>query len=167
MYRKKEPSPRKKGKVKRPEALIESVSPFKILDRVFKPCYVLVVQHPNESRNVVITTISVYVPKFEKKRVDVSPPSQDVTVRRYFENIIEKPDYVMQPKIHVGTVEGKIKIQIYKEEIKIYMVSGIESKFKERKKEKETILFFIIFYFLIIIDTVAKNEMINSLLYPR
>ncbi|XP_043520193.1 dynein axonemal intermediate chain 3-like isoform X2 [Frieseomelitta varia] len=106
MYKKKEPSPRKKGKVKRPEALIKSVSPFKILDRVFKPCYILVAQHPNESRNVVITTISMYVPKFEKKRVDVGPPSQDVTVRRYFENIIKKPDYVMQPKIHVGTVEG-------------------------------------------------------------
>ncbi|XP_076761424.1 dynein axonemal intermediate chain 3 [Xylocopa sonorina] len=97
---------KKKGQLKRPEALAMSVSPFKKLDRILKPYYVLLVQHPDESRNMVITTISMQVPKFKKERVDIAPPTTDVTIRQTFKNIIKKPDFVMQPKIHVGTVEG-------------------------------------------------------------
>ncbi|XP_043587489.1 dynein axonemal intermediate chain 3-like isoform X1 [Bombus pyrosoma] len=105
MY-KKEKKEKRKGTVMRPEALAKSISPFKVLDRIFKPYYVLTIQHPNESRNVVITTMSMYAPKFMKKRTGVVPSTQDVTIRRYFENVIKKPDYMMKPMIHVGTVEG-------------------------------------------------------------
>lgn len=66
----------------------------------------LIVLHPNESRNVVITTITMYVPKFKKECVDVTPSTQDITVRKFFKNVIKKPDFVMQPKIYVGTVDG-------------------------------------------------------------
>ncbi|CAL7938959.1 unnamed protein product [Xylocopa violacea] len=97
---------KKKGQLKRPEALAMSISPFKKLDRILKPYYVLLVQHPDESRNMVITTINMKVPKFKKERVDIAPPTTDVTIRQTFKNIIKKPDFVLQPKIHVGTVEG-------------------------------------------------------------
>lgn len=69
----------------------------------------LVVQHPAESRNIVITTITVNVPKFKKERVDLLPQTEDLTIRRYFRNIIQKSDIAMQPKIYVGTVEGATK----------------------------------------------------------
>lgn len=122
MY-KKEKKEKRKETVIRPEALAKSISPFKVLDRIFKPYYVLTIQHPNESRNVVITTMSMYAPKFMKKCTDVASSTQDVTIRRYFENVIKKPDYVMKPMIHVGTVEG-IKKQFIKRKSR-YCAVGI------------------------------------------
>ncbi|XP_031370075.1 WD repeat-containing protein 63-like isoform X3 [Apis dorsata] len=104
--KKKDTRKRKEAKVKRPEALVESISPYKILDRIFKPHYILVIQHPNESRKVVITTMTIYVPKFEKERIDVIPPTEDITIRRFYKNIIEKPDFEMERNIYIGTVEG-------------------------------------------------------------
>ncbi|XP_026674816.1 WD repeat-containing protein 63-like [Ceratina calcarata] len=97
---------KKKGQVKRPEGLEQAISPFKKLDRVFKPHYVLKVQHPHESRNVVITTITVHVHELEKERIDVTPAEADVTIRRFFRNVVKKPEIEMKPIIHVGTVEG-------------------------------------------------------------
>ncbi|XP_046142621.1 dynein axonemal intermediate chain 3-like [Osmia bicornis bicornis] len=88
-------------------ALRKSISPLKTLDRVLKPHYVLMVQHPLESRRQVITTLSINVPKFEKERVDVTLPTKDFTIRRFFRNIIKKPDFVMEAKINIGTVEGE------------------------------------------------------------
>lgn len=117
----KEKKEKRKGTVIRPEALTKSISPFKVLDRVFKPYYILTIQHPNESRNVVITTMSMYAAKFTKKRTDVAPSMQDVTIRRYFENVIKKPDYVMKPMIHIGTVEG-IKKQFIKRKSRYFAV---------------------------------------------
>ncbi|CAK9811661.1 Dynein axonemal intermediate chain 3 [Anthophora plagiata] len=102
----KKSRPKKKGQAKRPEALTKSISPFKKLDRIFKPHYLLTIQLPNESRNAVITTITIFVQKFKKECVDTIQPTDDITVRRTFRNIIKKPDFVMQPRIHVGTVEG-------------------------------------------------------------
>ncbi|KOC65332.1 WD repeat-containing protein 63, partial [Habropoda laboriosa] len=98
--------PKRKVQTKRPEALTKSISPFKKLDRVFKPHYLLTVQLPNESRNAVITTMTTFVQKFKKKCVDTIRPTEDITVRKTFRNIIKKPDFVMQPQIHIGTVEG-------------------------------------------------------------
>lgn len=126
MY-KKEKKEKRKGTVIRPEALAKSISPFKVLDRIFKPYYILTIQHPNESRNVVITTMSMYAPKFMKKRTDVAPSTQDVTIRRYFENVIKKPDFVMKPMIHVGTVEG-IKKRFIKRKNRYFV--PLESVFK-------------------------------------
>lgn len=84
-------------------------SPFKILDRVFKPDYILVIQYPDESRQLVITTLSMYNPKFRKEQVEPFPVARDdLTIRKYYRPIIEKANYVMEPKILIGTVEGKV-----------------------------------------------------------
>ncbi|KZC15061.1 WD repeat-containing protein 63 [Dufourea novaeangliae] len=96
---------KKKWPLKRP-ATMKAASPYKHLDRIFQPHYLLIVQHPDISRRVRITTLSIFVPTFEKKRVDLVPPAKDITVRRFFKNIVEKPDYEMLPRICVGTVEG-------------------------------------------------------------
>ncbi|XP_070156340.1 dynein axonemal intermediate chain 3 [Polyergus mexicanus] len=81
-------------------------SPFKILDRVLKPDYILVIQYPDESRQLVITTLGMYNPKFHKDQVEPFPVRDDITIRKYYRPIIEKPDYVMEPELLVGTVEG-------------------------------------------------------------
>ncbi|XP_053985463.1 dynein axonemal intermediate chain 3-like [Hylaeus volcanicus] len=96
---------KKKMTTGRPE-MLKPVSPFKHLDRILRPHYVLVIQHPDVSRRHVITTLSIYVPTFEKKRVDVAPPSKDITIRRVFENIVKKPEFETKARILVGTVEG-------------------------------------------------------------
>ncbi|XP_078051516.1 uncharacterized protein LOC144477655, partial [Augochlora pura] len=90
---------------KRPETL-QPLSPYKHLDRILRPHYLLVVHHPDVSRRVVISTLSISIPQFEKQRADLIPLSKDVTVRRYFKSIVKKPDYEMQPSIFLGTVEG-------------------------------------------------------------
>lgn len=98
---------KRKGKL-RPETTARPVSPFKILDRVFQPNHILVVQYPDESRPVVITTLSMYNPKFHVEQVEPFPAGRDdVAIRKYYRPIIEKPDYVMEPKMLVGTVEGE------------------------------------------------------------
>nr|XP_031832259.1 WD repeat-containing protein 63-like [Nomia melanderi] len=96
---------KRKGTIKRPETL-RSASPYRHLDRIFRPHYLLLVHHPNVSRRVAISTLSIFVPQFEKKRVDLAPPTRDITIRRFFKNIVEKPDYETLPSIFVGTVEG-------------------------------------------------------------
>ncbi|XP_076644434.1 dynein axonemal intermediate chain 3 [Halictus rubicundus] len=96
---------KKKGVFKRPETL-HPLSPYKYLDRIMRPHYLLIVHHPDISRRVVITTLNILVPPFEKKRADNIPLTKDATVRRYFKNIVKKPDYEMSPSIFVGTVEG-------------------------------------------------------------
>lgn len=88
--------------------MAQPVSPFKILDRVFKPDYILAIQYPDESRQVVITTLSMYNPKFRKEQVEPFPVTRDdLTIRKYYKPIIEKTNYVMEPKMLIGTVEGK------------------------------------------------------------
>ncbi|EGI60624.1 WD repeat-containing protein 63 [Acromyrmex echinatior] len=89
------------------ESVTQPASPFKILDRVFKPHYYLMIQHPDENRYLVITTLSMYNPKFHKEQVEpFSMTRDDPTIRKYYRPIIEKPDYVMEPKILIGTIEG-------------------------------------------------------------
>ena len=104
----KESRPRGKTKTQaeRPEAL-KTTSPYKRLDRVLRPFYKLVVHHPDDSRKQVITTLSIRVPKFEKKRLEVLPVGNDITIRRFYRNVIKKPDFQMEAKIHIGTVEGR------------------------------------------------------------
>ncbi|XP_076294598.1 dynein axonemal intermediate chain 3 [Lasioglossum baleicum] len=96
---------KKKGVLKRPETL-HPLSPYKYLDRIMRPHYLLIVHHPDISRKVVITTLSIFVPPLKKHRLDNIPLNKDATVRRYYKNIVEKPDYEMPPSILVGTVEG-------------------------------------------------------------
>lgn len=82
-------------------------SPFKILDRILKPDYILVIQYPDESRQLVITTLSMYNPKFRKDQIEPFSARDEITIRKYYRTIIEKPDYIMEPKMLVGTVEGE------------------------------------------------------------
>ncbi|XP_018315857.1 WD repeat-containing protein 63 [Mycetomoellerius zeteki] len=89
------------------KSMAQPVSPFKILDRVFRPYYILVIQYPDESRQLVITTLSMYNPKFRKEQVEpFSMTRDDLTIRKYYRPIIEKANYVMEPKMLIGTVEG-------------------------------------------------------------
>lgn len=55
--------------------------------------------------------MTLYVPKFKKERIDAIPPTEDITIRRFYRNIIEKPDFEMERNIYIGTVEGTITIQ--------------------------------------------------------
>lgn len=103
---------------------MQPASSFKIFDRVLKPDYILVIQYPNESRQPVITTLNMHSAKFRKKQVEPFPVLRDdITIRKYYKPIIEKPDYVMESKMLVGTVEGKsatwpiIFSQIYSDSI--------------------------------------------------
>ncbi|KMQ95208.1 wd repeat-containing protein 63-like protein [Lasius niger] len=86
--------------------MIRPESPFKILNRILKPDYILVIQYPDESRQLVITTLSMYNPKFRKDQVEPFPARDDITIRKYYKPVIEKPDYIMEPKMLVGSVEG-------------------------------------------------------------
>ncbi|KYM99187.1 WD repeat-containing protein 63, partial [Cyphomyrmex costatus] len=89
------------------KSMAQPTSPFKILDHVFTPHYILVIQYPDESRQLVITTLSMYNPKFRKEQVEPFPMTRDdPTIRKYYRPIIEKANYVMEPKILIGTVEG-------------------------------------------------------------
>lgn len=55
----------------------------------------------------MITTLSMYNPKFRKEQVEPFPVARDdLTIRKYYKPIIEKANYVMEPKMLVGTVEG-------------------------------------------------------------
>ncbi|EFN65214.1 WD repeat-containing protein 63 [Camponotus floridanus] len=88
------------------KSMTQPESPFKILDRILKPDYILVIQYPDESRQLVITTLSMYNPKFRKDQIEPFSARDDITIRKYYRPIIEKPDYIMEPKLLVGTVEG-------------------------------------------------------------
>ncbi|XP_025154358.1 WD repeat-containing protein 63 [Harpegnathos saltator] len=86
-------------------------SPFKILDRVFQPNHILELQYPDERRRLVITTLSMYNPKFHVEQVEPFPVGRDdVAIRKYYRPIIEKADYIMEPKMLVGTVEGRRRL---------------------------------------------------------
>ncbi|XP_032679284.1 WD repeat-containing protein 63-like [Odontomachus brunneus] len=97
----------KRKRKSRLETTARPVSPFKILDRIFQPNYILIVQYPDESRRLVITTLNMYSPKFRVEQIEPLPVGRDdVAIRKYYRPIIEKADYVMESKMLVGTVEG-------------------------------------------------------------
>lgn len=98
---------RKKAQPDIQKSMARSESPFKILDRILKPDYILMIQYPDESRQLVITTLSMYNPKFRKDQVEPFPIARDITIRKYYRPVIEKPDFIMEPKMLVGTVEGE------------------------------------------------------------
>lgn len=95
--------------VPKPEALARSISPFKALDGVFSPTYMLTVKHPNEERRVVITAMSFYVPKLRRVQVEPFPTDEeDIGTRRYYKSVIEKPEHETPRMILVGTLEGDV-----------------------------------------------------------
>ncbi|KAL2724882.1 dynein axonemal intermediate chain 3-like [Vespula maculifrons] len=90
-----------------PPELMEFTSPFRSFDRLWKPYYTLIVQYPNESRCPMLTTFDIYSPKL--KREELFPAIKtDITIRRYYKFVSEKPDYIMEPEIFIGTVEGYV-----------------------------------------------------------
>ncbi|XP_046814339.1 dynein axonemal intermediate chain 3-like [Vespa crabro] len=90
-----------------PPILMESVSPLRSFDRIWKPYYILFIQYPNESRYPMLSTFTMYFPKLKK---DEAFPvmKMDISTRRCFKFILEKPDYIMEPEIFIGTVEGYV-----------------------------------------------------------
>lgn len=91
-----------------PPELMEFTSPFRSFDRLWKPYYTLIVQYPNESRCPMLTTFDIYSPKL--KREELFPAIKtDITIRRYYKFVSEKPDYIMEPEIFIGTVEGRLR----------------------------------------------------------
>lgn len=53
----------------------------------------------------------MYNPKFRKEQVEPFPVARDdLTIRKYYKPIIEKTNYVMEPMMLIGTVEGKVTI---------------------------------------------------------
>ncbi|XP_015191604.1 PREDICTED: WD repeat-containing protein 63-like [Polistes dominula] len=92
-----------------PHALLESTSPFEMLNRIWKPYYVLFIHYPNENRRTVLSTFTMYYPNL-KKQLDEPFPiiKTDITARRYYKLIQEKSDYIMKPEIFIGTIEGYV-----------------------------------------------------------
>jgi hypothetical protein len=101
------PPERERRRHKREKHIMaQPVSPFKLLDHIFHPIYMIIVKCP-DSRQPVITMISIYSPKFPVEQIKPFVRNDDVTIRKYYKPIIKKPDFVMEPRILVGTVEGK------------------------------------------------------------
>ncbi|KAI4488451.1 hypothetical protein M0802_011624 [Mischocyttarus mexicanus] len=94
---------------KQPYALLESISPFETLNRIWRPYYMLIIHYPNENRRPVLSTFTVYSLKLKKQLDEPFPVMKtDITARRYYKFVQEKPDYIMKPEIFIGTVEGYV-----------------------------------------------------------
>ncbi|XP_034941227.1 WD repeat-containing protein 63-like [Chelonus insularis] len=100
---------KKKKNIPKPKALTQLISPFKILDGVFSPTYMLSVKHFNQERRVVITTMSFYVPKIRRVEVEPLPiDSADIGMRRHYKSVVEKPANITWGMIFLGTLEGDV-----------------------------------------------------------
>lgn len=91
----------------RPEPLIQAISPYKQLDRVFKPDYKLSVKSSDEVLLPLIT-VNLYYTNFPTIQLTEELGQMNITMRRYHEHIINKPGYEMEPYIVVGTSEGDL-----------------------------------------------------------
>lgn len=85
---------KKKRGAQRPQALEESISPYKKLDGTLKPTYVLIVSDPDSGRNIALTTLSLHYPRFRKIPLLDKTSSNSNTERRYFETRVDKNDDV-------------------------------------------------------------------------
>ncbi|XP_046490368.1 dynein axonemal intermediate chain 3 [Neodiprion pinetum] len=95
-----------KRQVSRPEPLVQAISPYKQLDRVFKPDYKLSVKRDDVL--VPLSTVNVYFTTFPTIQLTEEVSRMDITTRRYHEQVIQKPDYEMEPFMVVGTTEGDL-----------------------------------------------------------
>ncbi|KAK0182605.1 hypothetical protein PV327_000725 [Microctonus hyperodae] len=100
----------KRKAIKKPSALTRSISPFKVLNNIFSPLYMLAINHPNEDRRVVITAMNFYVPPIQKvltKTIIID--KSDIGTRRYYKPVMEKLENNETTKmILVGTLEGDV-----------------------------------------------------------
>ncbi|XP_008208358.1 WD repeat-containing protein 63-like isoform X1 [Nasonia vitripennis] len=103
---------RKRKTVEKPQSLVQSISPYKILDGAFKPLYILIVQQANQTRNAVVTTMSLGRADLSKVQLEPRPRDDDpVTKRRHFKVSLEKGEeeyrLVISDRIFVGTAAGE------------------------------------------------------------
>ncbi|KAK0078331.1 hypothetical protein PV325_002674 [Microctonus aethiopoides] len=100
----------KRKKITKPDALIRSISPFKVLNNIFSPMYMLAISHPIEDRRVVISAMNFYVPRIQKvltKTIIID--KSDIGTRRYYKPVMEKSENNETTKmILVGTLEGDV-----------------------------------------------------------
>ncbi|XP_033228955.1 WD repeat-containing protein 63-like [Belonocnema kinseyi] len=107
-----EPATRKikqadKTKVPRPDVLLQSISPYKALDGLIEPDYILLLQYPESIRRAVISTMNIFTPMIPVEQVKpFQKKESDISTRRYYRHIFKKPPYEMLPKIFIGTAEG-------------------------------------------------------------
>ncbi|XP_044010440.1 dynein axonemal intermediate chain 3-like [Aphidius gifuensis] len=100
---------KKKKIIRKPESLKQLISQFKILNNVFSPTYILTLKYPDKEIRVVITTMSFYVPEIKKIQVEPFPINEnDVSRRRHYKAIVNKPNYETPRIILVGTLTGDI-----------------------------------------------------------
>jgi hypothetical protein len=81
-----------KKTIQKPRALIQSISPYKILDGIFKPLYILIVQNPKEFRHAIITSMTYPRPVIDKEQVAPFATTNDIITRRYYKVVINKQD---------------------------------------------------------------------------
>lgn len=96
-----------KHKVPRPEPLVQAISQYKQLDRVFRPDYKVLVK-TSDDIPIPLTTVDMYQPKIPTVQLTDEVGHIPIATRRYHELVIEKPDYEMKPDIVVGTSEGDL-----------------------------------------------------------
>ncbi|XP_011503616.1 PREDICTED: WD repeat-containing protein 63-like [Ceratosolen solmsi marchali] len=104
--RKKKENKERKKNTKKPQSLIQSISPFKILDVIFKPLYLLIVQNPNETHNAIITSMTYPKPDIKKEQMAPIIQSDDIITRRYYKVVMKKQNKICGAKIFVGTARG-------------------------------------------------------------
>lgn len=94
---------RDKSKVQKPDVLLKATSPYKELDGIWHPDYVINVVHPQFERRLIITTMNIYFPKIRKEQTNYnSSENNDILFRKCFKNVLKKPSYEMEPKIFIG-----------------------------------------------------------------
>lgn len=100
---------KKKTIIRKPESLKQLISPFKILNDVFSPTYMLTLKHPDKKIRVVITAMSFYVKNDIKIQVEPFPIDENnISTRKYYKRIVKKFNNETPRIIFIGTVTGDI-----------------------------------------------------------
>ncbi|KAF2880133.1 hypothetical protein ILUMI_26044 [Ignelater luminosus] len=91
----------------RPPALNVDVSPYKALNRVFKPLFKIHILEPNTNRSLPIAALSIRRTKALSVEKYPSPNRKfDITERIYFKPTFNRPTHPLLTKVIVGTTEG-------------------------------------------------------------
>lgn len=94
---------REKSKIPKPDILLQVISPYKELDGIWHPDYIINIIHPEFGRRLIITTMNIYFPKIHKEQTNYnSNQENDILFRKCFKNIMKKPIYDMEAKIFIG-----------------------------------------------------------------
>ena len=83
--------------------LLQSISPYKELDGLWQPDYMLLVEYPQNNRRATILSMCIFRPKLPVEQVKPFPPKDsDVSSRRYYKTVYKKPSEEMLPRIFIG-----------------------------------------------------------------